>query len=102
MGEYYLSCEPKQTTENMKDVIKIIDNPIFNKSIISNTNMYFKVIIILILLCGMYYFYMIIYNSYNSKIKENYDEIKIFGSALLLLICFIFIFIFAFNVITIN
>ena len=71
MGEYYLSCEPTETAENMKDVIKIIDNPIFNKSIISNTNIYFKVIIIFILLCIIYNCFIIIYRFlFNNTIKN--------------------------------
>lgn len=50
MGEYYLKCEPTNTKENMKDVLKFVNNPIFNNSIFSEDtlNSYFIILMFVI------------------------------------------------------
>ena len=71
MGEYYLKCEPTNTKENMKDVLKFVNNPIFNSSVFSKDtlNSYFKIILFVIMISSGAY---IGFNRENIQIALNY------------------------------
>jgi ABC-type sugar transport system permease subunit len=63
MGEYVLKCEPMETQPELKEVLKIIDSPIFTSSII-NTEVIDSFSLIIVILLTMFSMY---------KINENID-----------------------------
>ncbi len=60
MGEYYLKCEPTNTKKNMKDVLKFVNNPIFNNSVFSKEtlNTYFKILLVIVTFVGFMFWYL--------------------------------------------
>lgn len=50
MGEYVLKCEPMETHNELKEVLKFLDNPLFTSSIINPEFIYYFLLIIGILM----------------------------------------------------
>ena len=97
MGEYYLKCEPTNTKENMKDVLKFVNNPIFNSSVFSKDtlNSYFKILLTIISIGLLYMTGTEIRKKWNMKNENQIKEglisrlLSKYSIAIFLSACFI-------------